>query len=122
MKQQWRSQITADTHTYFCPTPTCATVYFQPADQSSYSQQQLIKRVTRKDDHPNTPLCYCYKITKGAVTEQIRSTGSTNVIAQIQAHMQQHPCFCDKSNPSGRCCLDEVHAWLAANLPADSHY
>jgi hypothetical protein len=118
LRSEYKDRIDSNALIYFCPSPECSTVYYLPVTAISFSQEQLINRVTAKDPHPETPLCYCYKFTKGAVLQEIRETGSSPIIQQIEQRMQQHPCFCERSNPTGRCCLEPIKQWLSDQLHA----
>ena len=114
LKQGSRNKVDDSAPYYFCAAPQCNVVYFSE-NSEIFTLNALINRVSQKDPSAQTPLCYCYKITKGDVLEQIAINGQTDVINVIKQHMSQTPCFCQKSNPQGVCCIDHVETWLHQN-------
>jgi len=112
LKKEFRDTIGDDNNYHFCETPDCNTVYFSSDGLQHFTTEQLINRVTSKDSSPETPLCYCYKITKGDALKEYQASGESTVIQQIEQKMTEKPCFCDKSNPRGVCCTSEIKTWL----------
>jgi hypothetical protein len=112
LKGEFRGDIKPSSQYYFCATPSCPNVYFSADQSQSFQQPQLINRVTCKDPAPQTPLCYCYKITKGDALDEYQRSGSCSVLQQIEQKMHEKSCFCDRSNPRGICCTSEITAWL----------
>jgi hypothetical protein len=114
LKQQYRDEIDDSLSYYFCDRANCKVVYFSQSAQL-FTVDSLINLVTQKSASNETPLCYCYKITKGDVLQQIADYGQTDVLDHIKQQMEQIPCFCHKSNPQGVCCLQSVQQWLIQN-------
>lgn len=112
LKGPFRSTLSSEDNYHFCENPECDTVYFSADGEQSFSSKQLINRVTCKDSSPETPLCYCYKITKGDALKEYQESGESTVSQQIEQKMTEKSCFCDKSNPRGICCTDEIKDWL----------
>ncbi|MCW8827370.1 MAG: hypothetical protein OQK78_13205 [Gammaproteobacteria bacterium] len=112
LKREFREEIATANHYYFCETADCNTVYFSEDGKQSFTTEQLINPVTCKSTSPETPLCYCYKITKGDVIDEYQRSGESSVIEQIEQKMADKPCFCDKSNPRGVCCTTEIERWM----------
>lgn len=112
LKAIFRQEVDATGDYHFCETPSCDVVYYQSDGTQTFTTSQLIHRVTVKDEHPDTPLCYCFKILKRDVLAEIERTGSADVVAMIQQKMARHGCQCEKLNPRGACCLDDISAWL----------
>jgi len=112
LRLELRGDIALSARYYFCETPECNHIYFSEDGKQRFSSAQLINRVTCKDPSPDTPLCYCFKITKGDVLKEYQVSGESSVITQIEGKMADKPCFCDKSNPRGLCCTTEIKSWL----------
>lgn len=108
-----RKQVDATAAYYFCASPDCAVVYYSDSGQY-FTTEELINRVTCKDSSPETPLCYCFKISKQDALDELKASGHSTVLASIREQMDSKGCFCEKSNPRGTCCLEEVTAWLAS--------
>ncbi len=103
LKAEYRGEVEGEYR--FCPSADCPVVYFRIDGGQTFTTGQLIHRVTCKDESPETPLCYCFKIHKADAT--------ADTVKTIEEKMKKG-CFCDRANPRGRCCLEEVRAWLAA--------
>lgn len=114
LKKIFRSTLINDANYHFCENPECETVYFSDDGRQRFSTEQLINRVTCKDSSAETPLCYCYKITKGAVLKEYHESRQSGVLEKIEQKMGEKACFCDKSNPRGVCCTTEIRSWLKA--------
>lgn len=114
LKSEFRNKLNENNHYHFCENRDCTTVYFSGDGLQHFTTTQLINRVTCKDASDEAPLCYCFKITKGDALKEYRETGKSTVIQQIEQKMAEKSCFCDKSNPRGLCCTDEINNWLKA--------
>ena len=68
-------------------------------------------RPARGDEEP---LCYCFGFTHGDVRRQVTESGTSDIPARIEAGIRARLCRCATLNPSGRCCLGEVKAAVAA--------
>ncbi|MBF0445101.1 MAG: hypothetical protein HQL68_05890 [Magnetococcales bacterium] len=112
LKRQYRNKVDNGGNYHFCENPQCDVVYFDCVSESLFKQEHLINRVTIKDEHPKTPLCYCYKVLKEDVLNDFEKTGTTQVVAKIKKSMKKHGCQCEKLNPRGGCCLMDIEAWL----------
>ena len=98
---------------HFCENPACDAVYYSGAEDAPFTTADLKNRVTLKDDSPETPLCYCFKVLKRQALEEIARTGTTDVMHTIQNKMRPgQSCFCEKSNPRGDCCTTDIAHWL----------
>jgi hypothetical protein len=108
-----RTKIDSEHDYHFCENPDCDVVYYNEQDTSVFTTDQLKNRVTLKDDSPETPLCYCFKVLKKQALEEIAKTGTTDVFETIQAKMKPgQNCFCEKSNPRGDTCVQDIQNWL----------
>lgn len=108
-----RDRLSTGTSYHFCDNSDCDVVYYNDKDTSVFTTDDLKNRVTIKDDAPETPLCYCFKVLKKQALEEIARTGSTNVFQTIQAKMKPgQSCFCEKANPRGDTCTRDIQQWL----------
>ncbi len=87
-------------------------VYFDRVNGSLFKREHLINRVTIKDEHPKTPLCYCFKVLKEDALKELAQTGTTDVGVIIRERMKERGCQCEKFNPRGSCCSKDIEAWL----------
>lgn len=108
-------QFDAERNYHFCTNPDCDVVYYSDKDVPVIKTDALKNRVTIKDDSPETPLCYCFKVLKKHAIEEIARTGTTNVFKQIQEKMKPgQSCFCEKANPRGDTCSQDIKEWVEA--------
>ncbi|MBF0369860.1 MAG: hypothetical protein HQL52_10415 [Magnetococcales bacterium] len=112
LKAPFRKEVDANGAYYFCPQPDCPTVYFEFPTGHTFTTPQLIHRVTVKDEHLETPLCYCFKIKKGEVLDKFRIYGITDISAMIREKAKGRPCQCSIFNPRGVCCTEGIREWL----------
>lgn len=96
------------TEYYFCETPTCPAVYFSNESGTILWKDDLKVRVGIKETQDPIPLCYCFGHTRASIASEIAQTGRPTVIQRIGAEVRAGRCFCERSNPSGSCCLGEV--------------
>ena len=115
LARQARPSFDPELDHYFCENPACDVAYYNGRDDSVFRIDELKNRVTIKDDSPQTPLCYCFKVLKQQALEEIARTGTTNVFQTILAKMKPgQSCFCEKANPRGDTCSKDILAWLDA--------
>ncbi len=95
---------------YYCPTRDCEVVYFSHSRRSPFYKRDLTVRVGTKETIDPIPVCYCFGHTKGSIRGEIEATGRTSVEKKIRAEIKAGNCLCEKTNPSGACCLGDVRA------------
>jgi hypothetical protein len=99
IKDAWLWRPTASRY-FFCDDPECDVVYFGE-DSSTIPRSQLRTRVGMKEGADDSPLCYCFGVSRG---DYRRDPASRDfVVAQTRTGL----CSCETSNPSGRCCLKD---------------
>ena len=99
IKSPWQKELSEQTY-YFCDDPDCDVVYFS-LDGSVIKKTGLRTTVGIKEKDENTPVCYCFGISK--VEAKKFPAVKEFVIQQTKIHN----CSCETSNPSGRCCLKD---------------
>ncbi|MBC7540165.1 MAG: hypothetical protein H7281_15175 [Bacteriovorax sp.] len=57
-------------------------------------------------------ICYCFKHSKKELYESVKNGREDQILNDIKAKMKNSGCFCDVSNPSGKCCLNDVLAFI----------
>ncbi|MFT7861179.1 MAG: hypothetical protein ABXS93_09665 [Sulfurimonas sp.] len=98
----------------FCNNPKCDTVYYSNDGNEVFSQTDIKSKVTIKNDNPKTPLCYCRKLLKERVLKMIENK-ETNIYDKIKSIISEGKSFCEKSNPKGVCCTDDIKNFLTKN-------
>ncbi|MBI4482894.1 MAG: copper chaperone Copz family protein [Acidobacteria bacterium] len=93
---------------YFCKNPTCPAVYFSNESGKIFWKHDLKVRVGIKETGDPIPLCYCFGHTRASIALEIGRSGRSTVIQRIGAELRARRCFCERSNPSGSCCLGDV--------------
>ncbi len=96
----------------FCTHPKCHTVYYSNDAAETFSEEDVKSKVALKNDDPKTPLCYCKKLLKRDVLEMIEKS-EPNIAATVKAIIAEGKSFCEKSNPKGVCCTEDVKDFLA---------
>lgn len=93
---------------YFCPSPTCSTVYYSENGESPFSKEELSERVTVKERDDPVPICYCFNFFRHDVEQEIQATGHSTIPDFISDQVKAGNCFCEYTNPQGTCCLGNV--------------
>ncbi len=94
---------------FFCETSTCNAVYFNSHGKKIFHKQDLTVRVGLKETEDPVPICYCFGYTRKIAWDEIARTGRMNIPETIRAEIQAGNCACEIKNPSGTCCLGNVH-------------
>ena len=91
----------------FCDVPTCSVVYVG-GDGTLIDKDALETRVGLKETDDPIPVCYCWGFTAREIVEDLARQGRSTVRAFIMERVKAGQCSCERTNPSGRCCLGEV--------------
>ena len=94
---------------FFCENSTCEAVYFSSPGKRIFHKQDLTVRVGLKETEEPIPICYCFGYTRKMAWDEIARTGRMNIPETIRAEIQAGNCACEIKNPSGACCLGNVH-------------
>lgn len=57
-------------------------------------------------------LCYCFNYFEKDFREAIKNNCEQELINEIKSKMKDTGCFCEKSNPSGKCCLADINKFI----------
>lgn len=59
-------------------------------------------------------ICYCFKHSKKELYQAIQNGKEQEIVNDIKGKMKNPGCFCETANPSGKCCLADVNAFINA--------
>lgn len=103
----------ADAPWHFCATNGCAVVYY--TDGLVVGQDQVRTRVASKGLDKPDPVCYCFShTTDELIADRDANDGASTIRAEIRAAVANGFCACEHLNPSGNCCLPDIHRVLSA--------
>ena len=91
----------------FCDVPTCSVVYVG-ADGTLIAKEALKTRVGVKETEDPIRVCSCWGFTVRDIIDDLARHGRSTVRAFIIDRVRLGRCSCERTNPSGRCCLGEV--------------
>lgn len=94
---------------FFCDDPDCDVVYFGE-DGAVILKSQLRTTVGVKEVSDDTPLCYCFGISKA---DALNDPGIRDFVVTAT---KLKLCSCDTRNPSGHCCLKNFPRTNSAGL------
>jgi len=100
--------VNGDTGWRFCDSPNCEVVYFSEEGDTRFTKSQLKVPVGVKETSGERPLCYCFGHSVASIKEELRTNGRSDALDDIRSKMKDPGCFCERSNPSGSCCLGSV--------------
>ncbi|MFC0211200.1 (2Fe-2S)-binding protein [Paenibacillus chartarius] len=102
--------IEPDNTYYFCPNPSCNTVYFSGTHSQTFEENALKVSVFQKNSGMGVPVCYCFNWTRERLFQAI--SDNQRPIEQIKKHVQSNRCGCEVNNPQGACCLGNVTTYI----------
>jgi hypothetical protein len=59
-------------------------------------------------------ICYCFNHSKKELYNAVKSRKEDIIVTDIKEKMKDPGCFCETSNPTGKCCLKDVLAFIKA--------
>ncbi|MCC6495806.1 MAG: hypothetical protein IT193_06060 [Propionibacteriaceae bacterium] len=92
----------------FCDAPNCDVVYVG-ADGTLIRKDQLRTRVGVKEQDDPIPVCYCFDFSARQISDDFMAHGRSTIRAYIEEQVRAERCRCELTNPTGRCCLGNVH-------------
>lgn len=101
------TRVSVQERYWFCRAPDCDVVYF--SGSGIFRKPDVKVRVGLKEQEDPVPLCYCFDYTRENVWRDLEKSGHTDIPARIKAEVQAGFCACKVKNPSGTCCLGEIH-------------
>ncbi len=98
----------------FCRTDTCPVVYY--LGELVLSQDEARTQVGRKASNRPVPVCFCFSHTvDDLVADRDAHGGQSTIKAAIKKAVSEGFCACEHLNPSGQCCLPDIHRALKGN-------
>ena len=99
----------SDSQYYYCDAADCPVVYFTQDGSGTFTRGDLQVAVYDKDPGDDVNVCYCFDWTRGRITDQIKTTGSSTAFDKISDELNAGNCECDLKNPKGVCCLGDIN-------------
>lgn len=95
----------------YCANTQCQVIYHLGAD--TVDADSVITQVGSKAADKPTPVCFCFAHTADALGEDLAEhDGVSEIKAEIKVAVADSLCACEHLNPSGKCCLADVHRTL----------
>lgn len=68
--------------------------------------------MTERNEDLDELICYCFKFSKRNLSDAIKEDRENSFIDEIKKMMKDPGCFCEKANPSGKCCLNDIKNFI----------
>ena len=94
----------------FCPNQSCSVIYY--LGDEVVDENEVITKVGSKASAKTTPVCYCFAHTADSLAKDLKVSGTSTAKTAIAAAVAEGFCACEHLNPSGNCCLPEIHRTL----------
>jgi copper chaperone CopZ len=107
VRDEFQGRIAADADYHFCDAKGCNVVYFA-ADGSTITKPQIRVEVGVKEATGERPLCYCFGHSVATIKAELRTKGRSDAVEDIRRKIADRGCACERTNPSGACCLGVV--------------
>ena len=92
----------------YCPNLACVAVFF--LDSDVVDESEVITQVGGKALAQSIPVCFCFAHTYADIRTDVAASGGTSTIkVAVKAAVAEGLCACEHLNPSGECCLPDVH-------------
>ena len=92
----------------YCPNLACDAVFFLHTDV--VDESEVITQVGGKALAQPIPVCFCFAHTKADIGIDVAAHDGTSTIkTAVKAAVAEGLCACEHLNPSGSCCLPDVH-------------
>lgn len=103
-----KAALTAQPY-YFCEASECDVVYVSALADHLITKEKLTVRVGLKETEDPIPLCYCFGYDRKAIRDDIQAKSTSDIPQIIAARVKAGECRCEETNPSGGCCLGDIH-------------
>ena len=92
----------------YCSNVACPVVFF--LDDSVVDQDVVVTRVGLKATDKPIPVCFCFAHTIGDLAADLREhDGRSTIKSAVKAAVAAGHCACEHLNPTGTCCLVDIH-------------
>ncbi len=94
-----------------CANPRCAVVFH--LDKATIVAAEMIAQVGAKATVKATPVCFCFAHTAESLAADLEANdGQSTIKRSVKTAVTEGLCACEHLNPSGLCCLSEIHRTL----------
>lgn len=94
-----------------CANTQCQVIYHLA--EVTVDADSVVTQVGLKATDKPTPVCFCFAHTADALGADLAEhDGVSEIKAEIKAAVADSQCACEHLNPSGKCCLADVHRTL----------
>ena len=95
----------------YCANEQCQVIYHW--GEHIVDAESVVTQVGLKATDKTTPVCFCFAHTADALAADLAEHGGVSEIkAEIKVAVADAQCACEHLNPSGKCCLADVHRTL----------
>jgi hypothetical protein len=96
---------------HYCAAERCEVVFH--LDEQTITVDTVRTRVGAKAVNKESPVCFCFAHTAEDLRDDLETHGGVGTIkTTIKAAVAEGLCACEHLNPSGQCCLADVHRTL----------
>lgn len=97
----------------FCSTTSCPVVFF--VGPETVTEDEVITRVGSKASDKPIPVCYCFAHTQADIVADLAAhDGTSTISASVRDAVAAGLCACESLNPTGKCCLPDIHRTVNA--------
>ncbi len=94
-----------------CAHDQCQVIYH--LGEHIVDAESVVTQVGLKATDKTTPVCFCFAHTADALAVDVAEhDGVSEIRAEIKVAVAEGLCACEHLNPSGKCCLADVHRTL----------
>lgn len=94
-----------------CANEPCQVIFH--LGEHTVDTDSVVTQVGLKATDKPTPVCFCFAHTTDALAADLAENGGVSEIkAEVKAAVAEGLCACEHLNPSGKCCLADVHRTL----------
>jgi len=94
-----------------CATLECPVVYYLETDV--VTADEVRTQVAHKALDKPPPVCFCFSHTTDDLAADLAANDSVSTIkAEVKTAVADGFCACEHLNPSGKCCLTDIHRAL----------
>ena len=95
----------------YCANEQCQVIYH--FGEHTVDTDSVVTQVGLKATDKTTPVCFCFAHTADALAADLAEhDGVSEIKDEIKAAVADAQCACEHLNPSGKCCLADVHRTL----------
>ena len=94
-----------------CANRRCEVIFHLGTD--TVVKDSVRTQVGSKATDSQTPVCFCFAHTADDLAEDLAANdGVSEIKTSVKAAVANGLCACEHLNPSGKCCLGDVHRTL----------